>query len=218
MTVQGPVKKQQPDGMSHGGGGSIFRIGAGFGPHFSVSMRNTPPCGLMNPRQRSPDSCYSVFLSACASNAHNHPPFAIGGGGGGRRALWGGGGSRGGAGDALRNTPVLFYLCSSHPPNTWSEVQFFGNPDIRRHYCWWLCCGVCFGGVPGSLSFQCTQDLGGAPSAFTTSFRADLQKVPSALVPALGPDGARRLWPMGWGLGSGAPSDGRGRSGAPDPP
>ena len=33
MTVQGPVKKQQPDGMSHGGGGGVRvqRMGPGGG-------------------------------------------------------------------------------------------------------------------------------------------------------------------------------------------
>ena len=41
MTVQGPVKKQQPDGMSHGGGG-------GFGAPPTLPEPNSPAKGALN--------------------------------------------------------------------------------------------------------------------------------------------------------------------------
>ena len=43
VTVQGPVKKQQPDGMSHGGGGGALENGVGSPPSPSIQLSPPPP-------------------------------------------------------------------------------------------------------------------------------------------------------------------------------
>ena len=50
-----------------------------------------------------------------------------------------------------------------HFRSSWWDV-FLCLCIILLEFCWLLCCIVCLLGIaiPGSLSFQCTQDLGGA--------------------------------------------------------
>ena len=49
VTVQGPVKEQQPDGMSHRGGVSTLSPPAGGGPYQSVTGQQTPSAPHLKP-------------------------------------------------------------------------------------------------------------------------------------------------------------------------